>query len=454
MLRSVFACLILTSAVIAATAPGPVTFNRDVLPVLQKQCQTCHRPGEVAPMSFLSYKETRPWARAIKEAILTGKMPPWFADPKYGHFVNERRLSDVEVKSLVAWADGGALEGDAKDAPPPLQFAGGWTIGKPDIVIQFPHEIPIQATGAINQSNLLVKVNFPKDLWVKAAEVRPGNPRAVHHMKAWIRPPGSDWLKDAPEGELYNPRRGTVADFSGMRAAQGRGGAAAGPQSPSLQQDMLAKYNPGVEGQEFAIGGAAKFIPAGSDIVFECHYNATGKPETDRSSVGIVLASGPPEQRYVTTTGVNNASFVIPPQDPHYEVKAQATVQQDVKLVWLQPHMHLRAADYEIQAVYPSGESEILLKVPTYSFAWQIGYEFAKPVLLPKGTRLETITHYDNSPNNPFNPDPNKAVSYGPQSWDEMDLTFVGYIVDVKADRGRVFLGPPGRRATAPPPLE
>jgi len=248
-------------------------------------------------------------------------------------------------------------------------------------------------------------------------------------------------MQDAPEGELYNPRHGTVADIGSASQPAGTKGVGQG-QGPALMQDMLAKYNPGVEGQEFTIGGAAKFIPAGSDIVFECHYNTTGKPETDRSSVGIVLAGGPPEQRYVTTTGVNSAVFTIPAHDPHAEVKAESTLLKDVSLVWIQPHMHLRAADYTLQAVYPSGESEILLKVPNYNFGWQVGYELAKPKLLPKGTRLESITHYDNSPNNPWNPNPNIDVHYGPQSWDEMAATFLGYIIDVKADSGRVFLGP------------
>ena len=221
--------LVLTAA---SAATAPVTYHKDVVPVLQKQCQSCHRPGQVAPMSFLTYQETRPWAKAMKEAILTKKMPPWFADPKVGHSINERRLSEEEVQTLVAWADGGAPEGDAKEAPPPVQFAEGWTIGKPDIVVQFPHDIPIPAKGAIDQANLLVKVNFPKDAWVKAAEVRPGNPKAVHHMKAWVRPPGSEWLKDAPEGELCIPPRG------GWLVGGGAG-----------MPDMLAKYNPGVEGQ-------------------------------------------------------------------------------------------------------------------------------------------------------------------------------------------------------------
>jgi hypothetical protein len=184
MVRFLVVGLFVTSEMIAATATPSVTFNKDVLPVLQKQCQTCHRPGQVAPMSFLTYKDTRPWAQAVKTAILTRKMPPWFADRNYGHFTNERKLSEAEVKTLVAWVDGGALEGDAKDAPPPVHFTEGWTIGEPDIVIQFPHAIAIPATGAIDQSNLLVKVNFPKDLWVKAAEVRPGNPKAVHTVRS------------------------------------------------------------------------------------------------------------------------------------------------------------------------------------------------------------------------------------------------------------------------------
>jgi hypothetical protein len=449
--RSVF--VLLSSAMIAAAAPPAPTFNRDILPILQKQCQSCHRPGEVAPMSLLTYKDARPWAKAMKEAVLTKKMPPWFADLSVGHFRNSRSLSEAQIQTLVAWADGGAPEGNAKDAPPPVQFSDGWTIGKPDIIVQFPHEIQIAATGTLDQSNLLVKVNFPKDLWVKAAEVRPGNRRVVHHMKAWVRPPGSAWLKDAPEGEMYNPRRGTVADFAGGRgspgATQGRGWA--GNANPGLVQDMLAKYNPGVEGQSFTVGDAAKFIPAGSDIVFEVHYNSTGKPETDRSSVGIVLADTPPQYRHVTTTGVNNTRFAIPPRDPHFEVKAEALVEREVKLVWLQPHMHYRAKEYELRAIYPSGESQLLLKVPDYSFAWQIGYEFAEPVLLPKGTRLESKTWYDNSVNNKFNPDPQIEVRYGPQSWDEMAVTFLGYIVDAKADIGRVFLGP-GRGAM--PPIE
>ncbi len=412
--------LILLSALSAAAEPSSPTFNKDVIPILQKHCQGCHRPGEVAPMSFMSYRETRPWAKAIKESVITKKMPPWFADPAYGHFRNERKLDPQELSTLVKWADSGASEGDAKDKPAPVEFATGWSIGKPDIVIEMPKDIPILADGQMDQSNVLVKVNFPKDTWVKAAEVRPGNAKVVHHMKAWIRFPGSEWMKDAPEGELYRPPR---------RSMFGEG----------LSQDMLAKYNPGVNAQEFTVGDAAKFIPAGSDIVFECHYVPSGTAQTDKSRVGIVLASAPPQKRYMTVTGVNTTDILIPAGASDHEVKASTMVETPVELVWVQPHMHMRAKDYELRAIYPSGESEILLKVPRYSFTWQLGYEMAKPVLLPKGTRLETTTHYDNSANNPYNPNPKIDVAYGPQSTDEMAVSFIGLTMDIGADPAQLL---------------
>jgi len=441
-MRTLILGMLAASGLLAGgSRPDSVTFYRDVLPVLQARCQECHRPGEIAPMAFLSYKETRPWAKAIKEAVLTRKMPPWFADPGYGHFTNERKLTDAEVHTLTAWAESGAPEGDPKDRPAPASFAGGWRIGKPDLVVQFPHEIQIPATGTVDQSNLLVRVNFPNDIWVKAAEVRPGNRRVVHHMKAWVRPPGASWMKDAPEGELFKPTRGSF----GEAVTADAGGAE--PGRPQPVQDMLAKYNPGVNAQEFTVGGAAKFIPAGSDIVFECHYTTTGKPETDRSSVGIVLASEPPEERYVTVTGISNTKFVIPPRAAHHEVMGETIIQNPVQLVWVQPHMHLRAKDYELRALYPTGESEILLKVPVYDFNWQLGYEFAKPLPLPKGTRLESIAHYDNSANNPYNPNPDIEVRYGPQTTDEMNVSFMGFLIDRRADPAKLLPHVGGRSA-------
>ena len=417
----------------ALTAPAAVTFHKDVVPILQQKCQGCHRPGEIGPMSFMTYSETRPWAKAMKEAVAARKMPPWFADPEFtGHFTNERSLSQQQIDTITAWVDAGAPEGNAKDAPPPVKFAEGWSIGTPDLVIEYPHALDIPATGTVDQQNMLVKVNFPHDVWVKAAEVRPGNPKVVHHMKAWIRPPNSPWMKDAPNGELYTPTRGQFAVANDDAPTNG----------PRPVQDILAKFNPGVNAMEFTNGGAAKFIAAGSDIVFEIHYATTGKPERDRSRVGIVFAKEPPKERYITTTGVNNTNFAIPAGAPNYEVRANSVLQAETRLAWVQPHMHLRAKDYELIAHYPSGESQVLLK-GKFDFNWQLGYEFAKPVLLPKGTRLESIAHFDNSKNNPWNPNPDIEVTYGPQTTDEMAVSFMGFIMGVNDDPLKLF--PRGR---------
>jgi|SRR5579871_279310 len=433
MLR-VLSLSVLSAAVsFAATAANSVTFYKDVLPVLAQRCQECHRPGEIAPMSLMTYEDARPWAKSIKEAVLTKKMPPWFAEPGYQHYRNERALTQAEIDMVTHWVDSGAPEGDKKDAPPPVQFTEGWNIGKPDMIIQFPHAISIPATGVVEQQNLLVKVNFPHDVWIKAAEIRPGNTRVVHHMKAWIRPPGSSWMADAPEGELYKPTR---AQFETARAVAAKSGDA--PAGPIPVQDILVKYNPGVNPTEFDLDGAGKFIAAGSDIVFEIHYATDGKPETDRTSLGLVFMKDPPAKRFITTTGVNNTHFTIPAHAADFQVKGETVIQSDVKLAWIQPHMHLRAKYYQLTAYYPSGESQILLKGP-FDFNWQIGYEFETPILLPKGTRLESITHFDNSENNSYNPNANIDVSYGAQTTDEMAVSFVGIILDANADPGKVF---------------
>src|SRR4030095_12374825 len=232
----------------------------------------------------------------------------------------------------------------------------------------------------------------------------------------------------------------------------------AGRQAPALSatgyrpvQDILAKYNPGVEGQEFSTGDAAKFIAAGSDIVFEVHYTTTGKPEKDRSSVGIVLADAPPQQRHLTTTAISARTFEIPAGDPNYELKAETVVNDNAKLVWVQPHMHYRGKDYELKVIYPSGEEKPVVRVPNYRFDWQVGYELAEPLDLPKGTKLQTVSHYDNSTGNKFNPDPTRAIRYGAQSWDEMNVSFVGILIDAKANPARTC-GAAGRGTPPPAP--
>jgi hypothetical protein len=369
-------------------------------------------------MSFLTYKETRPWAKAIKTAVLTKKMPPWFADPSVGHFSNERRLSETELNTIVKWVDGGAPEGDEKDRPAPATFADGWEIGKPDIVVEMANDVQIPATGLVDTHSVFVKVNFPEDVWVQAAEIRPGNRRVVHHMKAWVVYPAT------------GPR---------TRASMGDG----------VGREILAKYNPGLDGQNFTVGDAAKFIPAGSDIMFETHYQSNGTPTTDRSKVGIVVSKTPPKNRFFTSGALTNHEFTVPAGADNFELKTEITVQEAVELTWVQPHMHMRGKDFEVRAVYPTGESETLLKVPHYNFEWQVGYEFAKPVPLPKGTRLLSIAHFDNSANNPFNPNPNIDVKYGAETTNEMSVGFFSVVIPAKANAAGLFKGQGGRRAVS-----
>jgi hypothetical protein len=421
MFRLSLTGFLLTTAVWAAPAAATnTTFHKDVVPILQKHCQGCHRPGEVAPFSLLTYNDARPWAKAMKNAILSEQMPPWFADPRYGHFANDRRLSSDEVKTLVAWVDGGAVEGDKKDAPPPITFQDGWNI-QPDMVIEMPKDFHVAAKGTINYQNIKVKVNFPEDMWVVAAEMRAGNPKVVHHMRAIVLPPNATWMAKAAYGEAYE------------EGSEGMGGAREGT-------DLLGKYNPGLGAQSFDVEDSAKFIPKGSDIVFNLHYTAGGTPQTDRSKVGLVFAKHPPAKRYWMSPGTPAAfNLAIPAGANNQEVVSEVTIGVDnAKLVYIQPHMHLRGKDYELRAIYPTGESEVVFK-GKWNFDWQVGYQLAKPLPVPKGTRLLAVAHYDNSVNNKFNPDPTKQVLWGDQNWDEMQSGFLGLIVDVNADVNQIF---------------
>src|SRR5579862_4262686 len=269
MFRASLAILVTgVAATSAIAAPATPTFNKDVLPLLQKNCQGCHRTGEMAPMSLLTYSDARPWAKAIKQAVATKKMPPWFAEK--GHFANDRSLSQAQIDTLVAWADNGAPEGDAKDKPAPISFPDGWNI-KPDMIVEMPKDFQVPATGTINYQNIRVKVNFPEDRWVVAAEMRPGNPKVVHHGRVIVVPPGAAWMAKAVPGEAYE------------EGSEGMGGAKEGT-------DLLGKYNPGLGAQSFDVDGSAKFIPKGSDVVFNIHYTSVGTPQTDRSKVGLVFA--------------------------------------------------------------------------------------------------------------------------------------------------------------------
>ena len=409
----------------AASAPQSVTFSKDVAPILQENCQGCHRAGEAAPMSLLTFKEARPWAAAISEAVTLKKMPPWFADPKYGHFANDRSLKQKDIDTLAAWAKSGAKEGNPQDLPKPVNFLAGWNIGKPDLQIEMPAEFKVPASGTLDYQYILIPGNFQQDTWVQQAEVRPGNRALVHHVIAFVRPPGSKWMKGAQAGTPFVPKDDDQ-----------RG-----------ENEFLVGYAPGMVTTQLQ-PGRAKLVKAGSDIILQMHYTANGKEGMDRTKVGFVFAKQPVTER-VLTLAATTTKFEIPPNDSNYKVNATFEFGDDAKVIAYLPHMHLRGKDFEYRAVYPTGEKETLLSVPNYSFSWQLTYFPVKELVVPKGTKIECTAHYDNSANNPNNPDPSKSVRYGDQSWEEMMFGFFDVAIDAKKEPSSLF--PPRRKAPAAP---
>jgi hypothetical protein len=413
----------------ATAAPvNPPTFNRDVLPILQQRCQTCHRPGQIAPMSLLTYADARPWARAIKVAVSNKKMPPWFADPQYGHFRNDAGLSQGDIETIAAWVDGGSLEGDAKDAPPPVQWPrDGWEI-KPDATVQgVPYTVPAHTRNEVIEWMYVVVPNpFKTDTWVTSIEIRPSEPSVAHHVCARLRPHSPDvtynqliWEDKARDGD------GSVGpDATGF----GSGGRSV---SGGL---LLGCYVPGHNVEDYRLYGAAKLIPAGSDFVFTLHYTPNGRELTDVPRIGFTVAKTPPEREYRTlgTSAPTDAkSFSIPPNDSNWKSPNMlGTFQQDAELVWMSPHMHVRGKDMTYTLIFPDGRREIVLSVPRYDFNWQLGYALATPIKVPKGTKMVVTAHFDNSSGNRFNPNPNRAVYYGEMSWEEMMFPFFSVVVE------------------------
>jgi hypothetical protein len=460
-------CFLMGFAADSAPAPQILkpTFYKDVLPILQNNCQTCHRPGEVAPMSFLTYEDTRPWAMAMKLAVTTKKMPPWYADPQYGHFANERKLSPQEVKTIIAWADTGAPAGDPKDKPAPVTFVDGWNIGKPDRVLEMPVAYNVPSEGTIDYQYIVIPGNFTQDTWIRAAEVRPGNRKVVHHVIAFIRGPESKWMRDAKPGEFFVPKReqeqqeggnNNQAANSNQQAGGNQQQASGNQQQAGANQqqnqrrrgdigELLVGYAPGLQALDLH-DGEAKLIKAGSDIILQLHYTANGTAGTDKTKIGLVYANGPAKVRIVQLAA-SNPGFKIPPNDPNYEVKSQVMLQETVTLADLMPHMHFRGKDFKYIAIYPDGHEETLLSVPKYDFNWQLGYQLAKPIVLPKGTRIECTAHFDNSINNPYNPDPNQAVKWGDQTWEEMMIGWFSVTVNPNANTANlVKFEKPGTR--------
>jgi hypothetical protein len=377
--------LLLLSPAFAAA----LTFHKDIEPIFQAHCQSCHRPGEVAPMPLLKYQDARPWAKAIRAAVITGKMPPWSPDPHVGKFLNDLSLAPGEKEKIVAWIDAGAPEGKLSDAPAPRQFPEGWNIPQPDVVFELPEPYDVPASGTIDYKYIRVPTNFTEDKWVQIAEVRPGAPSVVHHAIVVMRAPGN------------------------------------------RREEYLAGYAPGMTPQIWK-PGEARLIKAGSVLEFQMHYATNGSPARDRTRIGLIFAKEPVTEQVIGTQ-LTPQTLNIPPGDANYRVEASGTMGQDVKLVAIRAHMHVRGKSMEVRAVYPTGETEILLNVPKYDFNWQPYYYLETPKVLPKGTRIEATSYFDNSPNNRFNPDPTATVTWGPQSWDEMMISWLDIAVDRSA---------------------
>ena len=402
---------------------APPTFYKDVLPILQEHCQSCHRRGEVAPMPLETYEQTKPWARKIGATVAMRMMPPWFADPRFGHFADDPSLSEEQIKTIVNWAQDGAPAGDAKEAPAPRVWTEGWNIPHPDVVITMPRPVFIPARSEIEYTYEIVPTHFTEDKWVQMAEERPSSPEHVHHAVVYIRPPDSVWLRHAPVGEPFTAS--TLSDAEERRQAH------------ETTSDLLLVYAPGSSPDKWP-DGMAKFVPAGSDLVFQMHYTTNGKTGSDQTSAGIVFAKTPPKQRVITLQ-LNNHALLIPPGADDFRVEVEGTMPNDATVLSLFPHMHLRGKRFEYDIVHDDGSVETLLRV-NYHFHWQLSYKLAEPRLLKAGTRLRAVAWYDNSKKNPHNPDPTKLVRWGDQTSDEMMVGFFDVAVPAAMDKWQFFV--------------
>ncbi|MBV8829398.1 MAG: thiol-disulfide isomerase [Acidobacteriaceae bacterium] len=421
--------LLLFTAVFSLAAETP-TFYRDVLPILQSRCQGCHRRGELAPMPLQTYRDVRPYAAAIREVTARKLMPPWFADPCCGHFANDPTLSAQQPATLSAWADAHAPEGDPHDAPPAPFFAEGWNISPPDLVLRMPVPKQIPASGDVPYQYIIIRTGFKQDRWVRMSEIRPSNRTVVHHAVAYIREPGSKWLRGAPVGTPFSAD--DLSDPALRRDAMW------------TASDILLVYAPGSSPDTWP-EGFSKLVPAGSDIVLQMHYTTRGVPMQDQTSIGLVFAKTQPTKRVITLQ-LTNDHFLIPPGDPDHRAEVHGTLPNDALLLSFFPHMHLRGKTFEYNVRQPGSHMQTLLRIPHYDFYWQLSYRFAQPLPLKAGTLLQAVATFDNSRNNPHNPDPDSAVTWGEQTWAEMMVGFFDVAIDPSVDKQAFFIRKSGER--------
>lgn len=375
-------------------------------------------------MPLETYKQVRPLAPAIRQVTQDKKMPPWFADPHYGRFSNDPSLTPQQIATLSAWADSQAPEGDFRDAPPPVHWTQGWNIERPDVILQMPRAKAIPADGDVPYQYVIIPTNFKEDRWVRMSEIRPSNRMVVHHAVAYIRDPKSSWLQGAPVGVPFSA--GDLPTEAQRRDAMW------------TTSDILLVYAPGSLPDQWP-EGFAKLVPAGSDIVLQMHYTTHGHATEDRTSIGLVFSKDAPKKR-VLTLQLTNSRFLIPPGDPNHRVEVHGTLPNDALLLSFFPHMHLRGKTFEYNILQRDGRVQTLLRIPHYNFYWQLSYRLAEPMQLKAGTTLQAVATFDNSKNNPHNPDPDSAVTWGEQTWAEMMVGFFDVAVDPSMDKQRFFI--------------
>ena len=408
------------------------TYSKDVAPILYKNCVSCHRPGEMAPMPLLTFQQVRPYANAIGRRVQNGTMPPWHAEAPVGHFLNERRLTAEEKDTIARWVAARSPQGDPTDQPPAPNFVEGWAIGTPDAVLSMQQEFEVPASGTIDYQNFAIPTNFTEDKWVQAMEIRTSAQSVVHHILVFAREAGVQPRRDPfrqvalPNGGNYDvtlperPRQPPQA--APQQAVQNQA-----PRTP-VRQTLIASLAPGTTTMVFQ-PGTALLVKAGTTVIFQVHYTANGTVTKDQSRIGFLFAKEPPRQEIMSSQFLN-PQLVLPPGAGNQRVDSEIEFTEDSHIWALIPHTHLRGKSWEYQLKYPDGRSEVVLSVPKYDFNWQTYYHYTKPIAAPKGSRLQAIAHYDNSAANRSNPDPKAEVHWGEQTWEEMQYTGITYTVD------------------------
>jgi hypothetical protein len=398
-------------SVLSAGEPTTVTFTRDVFPILQARCVECHRPGEMAPMSLQSYQEVRPWAAAIREAVLLRRMPPWYAEAPPLHFANDWSLTPSEIQSIKSWVDAKAPEGDLKDLPPARRFAEGWQKGESDQVLAIPEEVTVPASGADAFKYILLDYEFPRDTWVRGFELRPGNRKTVHHANIHV----------------IIPKPGALVDWKRI-TTWGEEGGETNYINRSLHTGLPGRFT--LETPP----GSAILLPKGSHLRLDIHHVPSGKVEHDRTRIGLYFANGAIDKQF-QNLHFSSKEIRIPPNTADYRVSGVRVVEEPITVYQVACHMHLRGKSYRIVAELPDGRQTELMNVPHYNFGWQQTYELATPIHLPPGTKVRYLAAYDNSAQNTAigqYDTPDREVDWGERTRDEMMGGHVLYTADAE----------------------